>query len=206
MLVNRLKRSPTKVDKRTRLIEAAAKLVYEKGFANTALSDIAKEAEVPLGNIYYYFKTKADIGDAVIAQQLAAFESQRLSWERAETPKARLRAFIQMTIDNRDMLAEGGCPVGSLCAELHKGGGILAESASRPFAALLAWIELQFEALGKHEEKRALALHLLAALQGVSLLANNFHDPDMVILEGDHLKAWIRDLETSEEKDGGVHN
>lgn len=179
------------------MVEAAAKLVYERGFANTALSDIAREADVPLGNIYYYFKTKADIGDAIIAQQLAALESQRLGWDRAETPKGRLRAFIQMTIDNRDMLARGGCPVGSLCSEMHKGDCMLAESASRPFAALLAWIESQFEALGHRNDKRALALHLLSALQGVSLLANNFHDPDMVILEGDHLKAWIGELEAT---------
>ena len=191
-----------KADKRTRLIEAAAKLVYERGFANTALSDIAREAEVPLGNIYYYFKTKAEIGDAIIAQQLAAFESQRLIWERAGTPKGRLRALIQMTIDNRHMLARGGCPTGSLCAELHKGDGMLADSASRPFTALLAWIESQFEALGTREKKRALALHLLAALQGVSLLANNFHDPDMVILEGDYLKAWIGELETNALSEG----
>lgn len=180
-----------KSDKRTRLIEAAARLVYERGFANTALSDIAREADVPLGNIYYYFKTKAEIGDAIIARQLAAFESQRSVWERAETPEGRLRAFIQMTIDNREMLARGGCPIGSLCTELSKGDGALADSAGRPFAALLAWLESQFEALGKSAEKRVLALHLLAAVQGVSLLANNFRDPDMVILEGDHLKAWI---------------
>jgi hypothetical protein len=32
-----------------------------------------------------------------------------------------------------------------------KGDGMLAEGASRPFAALLAWIESQFEALGKRE-------------------------------------------------------
>ena len=160
------------LDKRARVIEAAARLVYERGFANTALSDIAREADIPLGNIYYYFKAKAEIGEAIIAQQLAAFESQRLGWDRAETPKARLRAFIQMTIDNRNMLARGGCPVGSLSSELHKGGGMLAESASRPFAALLSWIESQFAALGQHKEKRALALHLLSALQGISLLAN----------------------------------
>jgi AcrR family transcriptional regulator len=181
-------------DKRTRLIETATKLVYERGFANTSLSDIAREAEVPLGNIYYYFKTKAEIGEAIIAQQLAAFEAQRLGWDQAETPKGRLRALVQTTIDNRGMLARNGCPVGSLCAELHKGDGLLAEAASRPFAALLAWIESQFEALGKGEEKRTLALHLLAALQGVSLLANSFHDPDLVILEGDQLKTWIGSL------------
>jgi AcrR family transcriptional regulator len=181
-------------DKRTRLIETAAKLAYERGFGNTALSDIAREADVPLGNIYYYFKTKAEIGEAIIAQQLTAFDAQRLEWNRAETPKGRLRALVQTTIDNRGMLARSGCPVGSLCSELHKGDGVLAEAASHPFAALLAWIESQFEALGRGEEKRVLALHLLSALQGVSLLANSFRDPDLVILEGDQLKAWIGTL------------
>jgi TetR/AcrR family transcriptional regulator, transcriptional repressor for nem operon len=194
-------KSVAQADKRTRLIEAAAKLVYERGFANTALSDIAEEAEVPLGNVYYYFKTKAEIGDAIVARQLAALESQRLSWERARTPKGRLRAFIQMTIDNREVLAAGGCPVGSLCAELLKVDGTLSETANRPLTALLAWIESQFDALGRRKEKRALALHLLAALQGVSLLAHSCNDPRMVILEGDHLKAWIEDLETSAVKD-----
>lgn len=182
------------MDKRARLIETATKLAYERGFANTALSDIAREAEVPLGNIYYYFKTKTEIGEAVIARHLAALEAQRIEWERAETPKGRLRALVQTTIDNRGMLARSGCPMGSLCAELHKGDGVLAQAASRPFAALLAWIESQFEALGKGEDKRGLALHLLSALQGVSLLANIFHDPDLVILEGDQLKAWIGSL------------
>jgi len=183
-----------KPDKRTRLIGAASKLVYERGFANTALSDIAREADVPLGNIYYYFKTKAEIADAIISEQLAVFESQRLRWERAETPQGRLRAFIQMTIDNREMLSRGGCPVGSLCAELQKSDNPVTDGASLPFAALLAWIESQFEALGKKDEKRTLALHLLSALQGVSLLANGFGNPDMVIQEGDHLKAWVGEL------------
>ena len=45
-------------DKRDRLVEAADKLIYEKTFHTTTLADIAKEADVPLGNVYYYFKTK----------------------------------------------------------------------------------------------------------------------------------------------------
>jgi AcrR family transcriptional regulator len=194
MLVDQPNQRQTEPDKRTRLIETAAKLAHERGFANTALSGIAQEADVPLGNIYYYFKTKADIGEAIIARQVAAFEAQRIDWERAETPKGRLRALVQTTIDNREMLAERGCPVGSLCAELHKGDRLLAEAARRPFAKLLAWIESQFEAIGKGEEKQGLALHLLSALQGVSLLANSFHNPDLVIMEGDRLKSWIGSL------------
>ena len=54
------------MDKRSRLIEAAVKLVHRQGFNKTTLADIALESEVPLGNVYYYFKTKDDIGQALI--------------------------------------------------------------------------------------------------------------------------------------------
>jgi AcrR family transcriptional regulator len=49
-------------DKRTRLIETAMKLAYRNGFRETSLADIAQAAHVPVGNVYYYFKTKEELG------------------------------------------------------------------------------------------------------------------------------------------------
>ncbi|NGO51711.1 TetR/AcrR family transcriptional regulator [Allomesorhizobium camelthorni] len=183
-----------KTDKRSRLIETAANLTYQYGFGKTALADIAREAKVPLGNVYYYFKTKTEIGEAIIAQRVMEFRMMRQEWEKSDAPKDRLLAFIQMTVDNRCALARSGCPIGSLCSELDKSGGDLAREANRPFNELLSWIEAQFATLGKGREKKALALHLLSALQGVSLLANSFDDPDLVVIETDQLKKWIRAL------------
>jgi AcrR family transcriptional regulator len=51
-------------DKRARLVESVVKLVYEQGFEETSLADIAKDPDVPLGNVYYNFKTKDELGDA----------------------------------------------------------------------------------------------------------------------------------------------
>jgi TetR/AcrR family transcriptional repressor of nem operon len=178
-------------DKRSRLVEAAAELSYARGLGKVALADIAARADVPLGNVYYYFKTKAAIGEAVIAQRCAEFQQLRERWDEAGSPKERLKAFVQMTLDNREALARAGCPVGSLCAELGKEEGPLADKAALPFQQLLSWIEAQFAAVGGKRDKKVLAIHLLSALQGVSLLANCFHDPDLVTLEGKHLNAWI---------------
>ena len=180
-----------KTDKRARLIETAADLTHQHGFGRTTLADIAREAKVPLGNVYYYFKTKTEIGEAIIAQRVMEFRMMRQEWEKSDSPKDRLLAFIQMTVDSRRTLARSGCPVGSLCAELDKNGGDLAREASRPFDELLSWIEAQFATLGKGREKKALALHLLSALQGVSLLANSFDDPNLVVIEANQLKKWI---------------
>ena len=99
-----------------------------------------------------------------------------------------------MTVENRESLARSGCPIGSLSSELHKEGGTLACEATSLFAEMLRWIEAQFAALGKGRERKALALHLLSALQGASLLAHSFGDPQIVVVEANHLKTWIGTL------------
>jgi hypothetical protein len=99
-----------------------------------------------------------------------------------------------MTIDNRESLARSGCPIGTLCAELHKEGGPLAERAARLFADTLEWLEAQFRDAGKRSESRSFAIHLLSALEGASLLTHTFHDPQVVVGESTRLKKWVRSL------------
>jgi TetR/AcrR family transcriptional regulator, transcriptional repressor for nem operon len=181
-------------DKRSRLIRAAADLSHVRGLGKVSLADIAENADVPLGNVYYYFKTKAAIGEAVIARRAAELQSVQEACDAASSPRARLKAFIQITVDSRDILARAGCPVGSLCAELSKDAGSLGDEAATPFRNLLAWLEGHFAALGREAERRSLAVHLLAALQGISLLANCFHDPNLVVREAKYLKAWVDEL------------
>jgi AcrR family transcriptional regulator len=177
--------------KRTRLLEAANKLVHEQGFNQTTLADIAQEADVPLGNVYYYYKTKEEIGAALIDHRANFYRGLRDSWNQSPDPKTRLYSFIQMTIDNRELLARSGCPIGSLCQELHKEDGPLAKKAGRMFAELLEWLEAQFRLLGKERESPDLALHLLSAVEGASLLTNTFKDPELMLRETARLKQWV---------------
>ena len=67
----------TQPDKRTQLIETAMKLAYRNGFRETSLADIAEAAHVPVGNVYYYFKTKEELGEAVVERRLAQFREFR---------------------------------------------------------------------------------------------------------------------------------
>ncbi|ABF42575.1 transcriptional regulator, TetR family [Candidatus Koribacter versatilis Ellin345] len=184
----------TDVDKRSRLIQTAAKLAYRQGFRKTTLADIAEESQVPLGNVYYYFKTKDEIGEAILQQRFSQFEAQREKWEESGSPKERLQAFVQMTLNNREQLARGGCPIGTLCSELQREGGELAKKASPLLGGTLAWIEKQFKALGKGKDSAGLALHLLSALQGVSLLSHVSGNSNLVMVEAGRLKAWLETL------------
>ena len=184
----------TKADSRTRLLEAAEKTTYRYGFASASIADIAKEASVPLGNVYYYFKSKDEIGGAIVALRVSRFKELLAQLGKAGSPQERLCAFVDIKIKNRAGLARGGCPVGTLCSDLQKYGGPAAKNASGWFAEALAWQEKQFEALGKGAGSRGLAIPLLSATQGMSVLAHTFHDPSMIETEAAQLKEWIRAL------------
>jgi AcrR family transcriptional regulator len=183
-----------KADNRTRLLQAAEKTAYRYGFGSTAIADIAREAQVPLGNVYYYFKTKDEIGGAIVEQRVSRFRKLLEELDKADSPKERLCGFVQIKIKNREELARSGCPVGTLCSELQKYGGAAARKSKVLFATALAWMETQFRALGKGEDSRGLAVHLLSTTQGVSVLAHTFHDPGLIEMEAVRLKEWIRAL------------
>ena len=184
----------THIDKRSRLVSAAVGLAYQNGFGATSLADIARKAEVPLGNVYYYFKTKDEVGEAIVELRLAELSARRQRWNEAGSPKDRLCACVQDVFENKDFLARRGCAVGTFCSELHKAGGSVATRATEIFAQHLAWIESQFRALGKGKDSNGLAVHLLSAMQGVSVLAHTFHDSGLVATETKRLKSWIQSL------------
>src|SRR6202158_3741760 len=158
-------------DKRTRLIETAKKLAYKHGFRETSLADIAEAARVPIGNVYYYFKTKEELGEAVVERRLAEFCTFREEIDRLSSPKERLLAFVERIHRNREQLARGGCPLGGLCTELHKEGGALAKKSAALFNEPMRWLEKQFRAVGHEKDSRELAVHLFSAFQGMAAVA-----------------------------------
>src|SRR6266436_1961921 len=77
----------TNIDKRSRLLSAAVELTYQNGFEATSLADIAREAKVPLGNVYYYFKTKDEIGEAIVELRLPRLSAQRSDGTKPDRPR-----------------------------------------------------------------------------------------------------------------------
>ncbi|MCE2452068.1 MAG: TetR/AcrR family transcriptional regulator, partial [Nitrospinae bacterium] len=49
-----------------KIIEAAARLVYQNGFHATSLDMVAQAANVNRGSLYYFFRSKKNLGFAVI--------------------------------------------------------------------------------------------------------------------------------------------
>jgi AcrR family transcriptional regulator len=179
-------------DKRGRLLEAAKALIYRQGFSQTTLADIAQESGVPLGNVYYYFKTKDDIAGAVIEdyKQLMLEGLQQLEAGQ-DDPLERLKAFIRRTVSHKEEVADRGCPVGSLCQELNKDGAkALAGKMDEILGVQIKWVGAQFKAAG-HKDAHDRAVQLVSTLQGISLVGNAMKSPAMITRQAALLCDWV---------------
>jgi AcrR family transcriptional regulator len=79
--------------KRERLVAAASELLHQQSVEKMTLADIGRLADVPLGNVYYYFRTKDEIVETVIETMLKDIQAEVDSLERRyHHPKARPKA------------------------------------------------------------------------------------------------------------------
>ncbi|WP_030756908.1 MULTISPECIES: TetR/AcrR family transcriptional regulator [unclassified Streptomyces] len=179
--------------KRERLATAAAQVLHAQGVAQTTLADIAQAAEVPVGNVYYYFKTKDDLVEAAIDAQARNLREMIAALDELPTPAERLKALLAGWVDRRELTARYGCPTGTLASELDKRADGLDRSIATVMGALLDWVEQQFRAMGRADARES-AVALIASYQGISLLTNTFRDPDLMTVEARRLERWIDSL------------
>ena len=181
--------------KRDRLVAAAVHLLHQHGIERTTLADIAQAADVPAGNVYYYFKTKDDIIAAVIEAHSRQIDATLASIEaRHRSPKARLKALLHELARQSEIVAKHGCPLGSLCSELDKRANSADLSVTDLMQPLINWAERQFQDAGHAREAHDLALDLIAAYEGHALLANTMRTPEILTGAARRLGRWIDTL------------
>ena len=181
-------------DKRERLISAADALIHRQGFYRTTLAHIAEEAKVPLGNVYYYFKTKEDICKAVVTERKLALSHTLKGCCRRNGPKEALANLVKVMIGHSRELAEAGCPLGGLCQELDEECAELMDCADSCMKYLVDWATEQFRLMGLRQAEE-LGFEFVSRVQGVILLGNILNDPRQLKRQLKAVVNWIRDLE-----------
>ena len=179
--------------KRERLVESARELLYEQGVQRTTLAQIAERADVPPGNVYYYFKTRDELVQAVIDARIARIRQVLGDLDRRATPKARLKALAGTWVDAAPEVKERGCPVGSLVCELSKDDSELSAQGAQLIRVILEWVERQFRELGRRDAP-ALAVAMLGGIQGAALLSGALRDEALFHREIRRIRRWIDDI------------
>jgi AcrR family transcriptional regulator len=176
---------------REKLVGAATKLFYQQGIHRTTLADIAALAAVPLGNVYYHFRTKDALLGAVVARHAAELRASFARYEASGDARVALAHYVQQSRIHSADLARYGCPHGSLCQELEKQGIADAAQARVLFTTQIDWLEHQFRALQQGERSRMLAEELLARLQGAFVLGNSFGNAAFLERQISAIEHWL---------------
>jgi AcrR family transcriptional regulator len=184
-------------EKRAELVRTAKQLLHEQGFQRTTLADVAAAAKVPVGNLYYYFKSKEALAEAVIVSHEEALRERFASWRAAHSdPRLRLRCLVRRPIETADQVIRFGCPHGSLWQELGKLGpkAPLAKGAARLLTVCIEWADDEIRSVGHTpREARAIAIELVAAVQGAMLVAHTMRSHDVLEEQVRRIERWFEE-------------
>lgn len=170
---------------RARIIEVAARLMFERGVANTSIDQVRRAAGVGGSQISHYFRDKRDLTRHVVGARrddVRAFHTQS-RFGGFDSIDA-LRAWADACVADIDAVYRaGGCVYGSLAGELIEADREIHEDLA---AGYDQWIGLFRAGLAAMRDRgvlrpeadpRHLAVSLVAAHQGGAMLTHATGDP-----------------------------
>lgn len=181
-----------KIDTRDRLLDTAARLMWERSYQATGVDDLCVQAGAKKGSFYHFFPSKSDLAIASIerlwGQVEAGFFQPIFSADMGGM--AQLRQLIQQIYEFQKQLAGNqhsvaGCPFGNLGQEMARQDERIRTSLQRIFDAHCVYIEQALrraEAAGEipQGDNVRRSHNIFALLEGALLLSKVANDPEIL--------------------------
>ena len=181
-------------------MDAAGRLIHLRGFHNTSVDDILRESGVGKGNLYYYFKSKDELGYAALDRTLERIQEEileRLSASGVD-PWTQLERFLEYAVERaRREGCVGGCPLGNLALEMsdiHEG---FRTRLSDAFSQVRSKIEETLDrakcegTLRTGTDIPRLANFILAAFEGAFMMGKLHRDAELMANVVHELQAHL---------------
>ncbi len=166
-------------DRKTQILDAAAELISERGYTQTSVDDVIRQAGLcGKSHFYHHFKSKEELGYAVLNRQFERFAERGLAVLREPMidPVDRLYLFIDSVVALQAQRGcRGGSSLGTLASELadaHEGFRQRIEMVFERWAAQIQ--SLLWEArpqLRDNVDTARLARFIIATLEGAVLMS-----------------------------------
>jgi AcrR family transcriptional regulator len=171
------------MDTRSRIIEAARDLFWEKGYNSTSVADILSRSQVNSGSLYHFFPSKQDVLVGVLLAYRDTIDEVLLApaWDGVDDPIEKIFALLahyRWRLIETECLY--GCPIGSLALELHEPDPVVRELMAANFANWTGAVEARLEEAGARLpdtlDRRALAEFIMTAMEGGVMQARTYRD------------------------------
>ena len=168
---------------RQRIVDATAKLIYERGADATSLEEVCEAGGVSKSQLYHYFEDKdALVRDVIALQADRILAAQSPPIDEINSMDA-LRRWAKTVEDLHRATGGGGCPLGSLASELAHRSDAARILLQEGFIAWTDRLTRGFErmksrgGLDADASPRELAVAVVAAVEGGLLLAKTARSP-----------------------------
>jgi TetR/AcrR family transcriptional repressor of nem operon len=163
------------VDKRAQLLTEAEDVVRRVGYADFSYADLAKRVGIRKPSIHHHFRTKEDIGAALVEAYTARFDDDLADIITA-SPRAPERLHAYVRLYRTGLEAGQGCLCGVLASELAGLPERVRAGVRRFFQLNVEWLQMVLadgQAAGSirsDTNARSQAAAVLAGLEGAMLV------------------------------------
>ena len=186
-------------DRKVQILDAAAELISERGFTQTSVDDVIKHAGLcGKSHFYHHFKSKEELGYAVLNRQFERFAERGLAVLREPMidPIERLFLFIDSVVAlQAQRRCRGGSSFGTLASELadaHEGFRQRIELVFERWAGQIQSLLWEVRPrLQDGVDTARLARFIIATLEGAVLMSRVTKEIGVMENIADDLKRFI---------------
>lgn len=189
---------------RDRLVETAAELFWNQGYAQTGVSSIMKQARATSGSFYHFFPTKEDLLVAVLDLVSDRLESEVLGPAEADSddPAQRIERVIEAYARSAETNGSPlGLPLGNLVSELGSSHEVARRRTSDLMEGLVAriddWLVDGSGRPSRQSDRRGLATGVVAILEGAAVMAMAQRNREPVDTGAEQIRLLLGVLEDS---------
>lgn len=190
---------------RDRLLQAAFREVFKRGFQSAGIDTILASTNVTKGALYHHFESKEALGCAIIEEIIAKLTSDRwlvpLQRCKDKNPIDSLIGIVR-TLPNRPRDVKGGCALANLAQEMSQLDEQFRKRLERIFHAWQEGIAMtlrrgQSQGVVRRDlHPEEAASFLIATIEGYQVLAKNAQDAKVWNMGVRNIVGWLNSLRT----------
>jgi len=190
-------------ESRARILAAAAELIHRQGVHGTSVDQVLEASGAGKSQFYHYFEDKDDLVRAVLGYQVDRIFDRQAPYLAHLDSFAGITAWMEAEVaSHEERRLVGGCPIGTLAAEMADWDRDLAAELEGVFRR---WERALAEGLARMQERgelrrdadpETLAGFVVAVQQGAVLLARTGKDVEPLRTALEHALGYLRSYGT----------